>query len=172
MNKLIISIIGAAMLTISGTALAQDESPVERQKKGQHNKRGNQSMPLVSKVMRAVRHLDLSEEQKAGVKAVMHELKVAMRPINNEMNANNLQLKELVTADNYDETAVALVAETEGQLATDRLMLAGRAIADVYAQLTGEQRAELETMTAQRQERRGERRQTRKGEKVSEPVVE
>ncbi len=163
MNKLIISIISAAMLTVSGIALAQDDSPGERDRKGQHQRRGMQAMPLVSKVMRGVRHLDLSEEQKGGVKAVMHELKVAMRPINSEMKANHLQLGELVKADIYVESAVALVAETEGQLATDRLMLTSRAIADVYAQLTDEQRAELEIMAAQRQERGSERRRHRNG---------
>lgn len=170
MKKIIIPIISTAMLIVSGITLAQDDSPGERERRGKHQQRGMQAMPVVSNVMRAVRHLDLSEEQKAGVKAVMHELKVAMHPINSEKRANQLQLKDLVTADIYDETAVALLAETEGTLAADRLLLTSRAIADVYAQLTIEQKAELELMAADRQARKGERRQNRKGGGEPEPT--
>ena len=169
MNKLIVPIISTAMLIVSGIAMAQDDSPGVHERKGQHQKRDMQTMPVFSKVMRAVRQLGLSEEQKAGVKTVMHELKVAMRPINGELKANHSRLMELVKADIYDENAVALLAETEGQLSIDRLMITSRAIADIYAQLTDEQRAELEVM-AQRHARKGERRQKRKGGSDTEPT--
>lgn len=169
MKKLIIPIISTAMLIVSGTALAQDDFPGKGERKGQHQKRDMQAMPVVSKVMRAVRQLDLSEEQKAGVKTVMHELKVATRPINGELKANHLQLMDLIKADIYDENAIAILAETEGQLASDRLMLTSRAIADIYAQLTDGQRAELEVM-AQRHVRKSERRQKRKGGSDTEPT--
>lgn len=171
MNKLIITGISTIMLIASGTVLAQDEFTGERERNVKQQ-RGMQSMPVVSLLMRAVRHLDLSDEQKVAVKEVMHGLKVDMRPVNGEMKANHLQLKDLITADTFDENAVALLAETEGKLAADRLMITSRAISDIYAQLTDEQRVELKTMATERKARMGERRQKRKGGGGSESATE
>ena len=74
------------------------------------------------------------------------------------------KLKGLIKAENYDEQAVAEVAEQEGALAAERLILASRAMSEVYAQLTNEQRLELESMAAERTAKRAEKRQKRSAE--------
>lgn len=144
-------ILTTLLLTVTGMALAQDPE-------GRHHQRGDQSMPAVDELMRAIKRLDLSEEQKTSIKGIMHGLKTEERPLAREMKAGHQQLKELIKADSFDEAAVAALAEKEGALAAERLIITSRAMSGVYAQLTDEQRAELETMASERAAKRAARR--------------
>jgi len=171
MYKLMMTTMAGILLLVSGLVLAQDDFYGDRERNQKH-RRGMQAMPVVSQVMRAVRHLDLSDEQKSAVKEVMQGLRKESRPIMVEMKANHILLRDLIKAENYDEAAVAALAEAEGKLAAERLVITSRALSDVYAQLTEEQRAELETMAAERRERMSERRQKRKGSGKSEPIAD
>jgi Spy/CpxP family protein refolding chaperone len=166
MNKLIITIVSAIVLAASGAAMAQDFSDNpgaygEKGRKGQRSHRGMQQMPIAGQVMRAIQRLDLSDEQKQSIKAVQKLHKAEMHPIMLEMKAGHEQLKELIKAESYDADAVAAVAEKEGNLAAERIVLAGQALSQVFAILTDEQRAQLETMAVERQKRRQEKRQER-----------
>ena len=107
------------------------------------------------------RHLDLSDDQKADIKAIMHDLKTEERELAKEMKLGHEQLKELIKADSFDEEAVSRLADQEGALTAQRLMISSRALSEVYAQLTGEQRNELEIMAAKRAERRADKREQR-----------
>ena len=170
MYKLIITTTMALLLMLSGLALAQDDFYGDRERNQRH-KRGMPAMPVVSQVFRAVRRLDLSEDQKSAVKEIMQRLKQETRPIMGEMKANHVLLRDLIKAETYDEAAVAELAEAEGKLAAERLVFTSRALSDMYAQLTDEQREELETMAAERRERMNERRQQRKGGVENEPTA-
>lgn len=163
MNKLIITVISTLLLTSAGTALAQGfyGGPGN---KGQHQQRGMQAMPVVEQVMRGIRRLDLSDEQRESIRAVIQGLKTEVQPIMLEMKAGHLQLRELIKADSYDEDAVAALAEKEGSLAAERLMITSQALSEVLGHLTEEQRAELDEMAAERMARRGERRKAGAGE--------
>jgi len=121
-------------------------------------------MPGVERMMRGIMHLDLSDEQRASIKGIMHGLKAEERPLLKEMKSGHEQLKELIKAESFDEQAVATLAEKEGALAAERLIIASRAMSEVYAQLTDEQRTELETMAAERASRREGKRQKRSAE--------
>ena len=164
MNKLTKMMIGttitALLLTATVTAFAQD-SYGEPGRKGQHHQRGPQANPLVGQMMRGLRQLDLTDAQEESIKTVMQGLKAETRPIMQEMKAGHLQLKELIKADSYDEKAVAALAEKEGEMAARRLQIAGRAMSEVFSLLTDEQRAELDAMAAERQEKRTQRREQR-----------
>ena len=168
MKKLLITAISSLLLMSAGTAMAQDPAGGPG-KKARHQQGGMQAMPIVERVMRAIRHLDLDEEQKASIKVVMRGLKEDVRPLMHETRANHEQLKELVKAINFDDEAVAILAENEGDLAAKRMMLTSRALSDVYKVLTREQRDELAAMATQRQERRGGMRQKKgKGQDTDE----
>jgi protein CpxP len=108
--------------------------------------------------MRAVMHLDLSDEQENSIRGIMKSLKKNDRDLMKEMRSNQEQLKDLIKADTFDETAVADIAGKEGTLTTERLILASRAMSQVYALLTAEQREELSAMAAKRDARRAEKR--------------
>ena len=160
MNKINITIITTLMLTVSGMALAQDFSG-NPGNKGQRSQRGMQGAPMVDQLMRGIRRLDLEDEQKENVRAIMQGLKAETNPVMQKSRAVHLQLKELIKADVYDADAIAALAVQEGDFAAERMMITSRALSHVYNQLTPEQRDELETMATDRQEQRDERRAQR-----------
>ena len=161
-NMLTRTILATLLISFMGAALAQE--PVTEPTRKGHKQRGNHAMPAVAGMMRAIRHLDLSDDQKAEIKAIMQGLKTEERELAKEMKLGHEQLKELIKADNFDEEAVSRLADQEGALTAQRLMISSRALSEVYAQLTDEQRAELEIMAAKRAEKRTEKREQRSGQ--------
>ena len=157
MNKLIITIVSSLLLTTTGIVMAGNTDDGSGGKR-KHHQREMQAMPLVDKMVRAVRHLDLDEEQKAAVKAVVRNLKRDIHPIMAETKAGHRELKELIKAPAFNAEAVALLAQKEGELAAERLMLTSQALSTIYMLLTDEQRAELETKAAQRKKQHGDDR--------------
>ena len=163
MNKLIIIAFTGILLAGSGIVLAQDGYGGHGHK-GQRGQRGGQFMPLTDHFMRAIKQLDLSEDQKESIHTTMQAMKAEIGPVMGEMKAGHMQLKELIKADEFDEQAVSELAANEGDLAAERILITSRALSDVYAQLTDEQRTELEEMRAEHMERRAERRKQRSGD--------
>ena len=163
MNKISITIITSLLLTVSGMALAQDFSG-NPDNKGQRSQRGMQGSPLVDQLMRGIRRLDLEDEQRETVRGIMQGLKTETSPVMQKTRAVHLQLRELIKADVYDESAIAALAVQEGDFAAERMMITSRALSQVYGQLTPEQRDELATMAMDRQERRAERHAQRPGQ--------
>jgi len=159
-TRITITLLSLMLLSLAGTALAQ-ETAHGHAGKGQHHGRANFPMPVVDMMMRAVRHLDLSDEQTESIKGIMKSLKSDERQLTKEMRSGQEQLKGLIKADTFDEEAVADLAEKEGALTTRRLILASKAMSQVYAQLTDEQRAQLERMAEERAERGAEIRKQR-----------
>lgn len=160
MNKLIITIVTAMLLTTTGTAFAQD-SYGEPGRKGQRGPHNAQQIPVVGQIMRAIKQLELDEEQEQNIKAVVQELKSDIRPVMKETRASHQKLKELIKAENYDEQAVAALAEHEGQLAAERIVLTGKALSQVLGHLTDEQREQLDEMAAERKQQRAAKRKGR-----------
>lgn len=167
MNKLAKITTGAFLSTLllvfTGTAFAQDPiaEPTDNARKGQRHQRGNQFMPAVDRMMRGIKHLNLSDEQRTEIKTIMQTLKADQRLLSREMRAGHEHLKELIRAETFDEPAVAELAEKEGALAAERMIISSRAMSQVYGQLTDEQRAELEIMASERAEKRVEKREKR-----------
>ena len=163
MNKISITIISTLMLTVSGMALAQDFSG-NPGNKGQRSQRGMQGSPMVDQLMRGIRHLDLEDEQRENVRAIMQDLKAETSPVMQKTRAVHLQLRELIKADVYDESAIEALAVQEGDFVAERMMITSRALSEVYGQLTQEQRDELDAMAAERMERRADRQKQRPGQ--------
>jgi protein CpxP len=161
MNKLIITIISALMLTVSSAALAQNPDGGFGDK-GKRHQRGMQGNPFVEQVMRGIKRLDLEDEQRTSIRSIMQTLKTDSRTLMEQTKAGHLQLRSLITAENYDEAAVEALAEKEGELATERMILSSRALSKIYAQLNEEQQAELNAMAAERMANRAERGERRK----------
>ena len=104
---ILITLLAAVALT--GIAAAQDDTPPDGERKGDRQQRSMQATPGVEKMMRAIRHLDLSAEQKESFKAIMQAMKAEIRPIMHETKAGHLALRELIKADSFDEDAVAAI---------------------------------------------------------------
>jgi len=154
MKPLMKTILATTLLMSAGTTLAQDNN-FDRNDRGPRAQRGVAGMPIIERVVRAIHRLDLSDEQKDSIRAAMRDLRADAGPIMSEIKAGHKQLRELITANEYDENAVAEVATKEGDLATERLVIASRTLATVLGYLTDEQRAQLDEMAAQRQRSHG-----------------
>jgi len=157
MKPLMKTILAATFLMSAGTTFAQDND-FDRGDRGPRAQRGMPGMPIVEQIVRALHRLDLSDEQKENIRAAMRDLRVDAGPIMDEIKAGHKQLRELITAAEYDENAVAEVAAKEGNLTTERLVIASRTSATILAYLTDEQRAQLDEMAAQRQQHFGGKR--------------
>ncbi len=161
------TILAAAFLMSTGSAIAQhtDSGHGQSHNKGRHHgPRRMQAMPMVEHLVRALHHLDLSDEQKESIHAVRQQLKSDVRPVMEEMKAGHTQLRDLVKAPEYDAAAVAELAAKEGELAAERLVMTSQALAEVRGYLTDEQRAELDKIALKRQHNRNEKRQRRSAE--------
>ena len=170
MNKLIITVISALFLSATGMAMAQDtdkgpdKGPDKAAgKKSQRHHRGNQPTSAVEQLSRAIRKLDLSEEQKTSIHGVFKQLRTDIRPIMEEAKAGHHQLRVLTMAKEFDQTAVAALAEKEGDLAAQRMMLTSMAMSNALGYLTEEQRNQLDTMIAERKQRGKKHKERGKG---------
>lgn len=154
MNKLMISVVTALLLTMTGMVVAQDGGPAPGNK-GQRPHHARQAPPqtMVEGLMRAIKRLDLSDEQKEGIWATVHNLKGQLHPVMIEMKSGQEELRALISSADYDAKAVAALAKKEGALTEKRILLTSEAVANVLGQLTQEQRAQLDAMKAERKQR-------------------
>lgn len=154
MNKFMPTLIASILLIVAGTAMAGNYG--DQGKRGKHHQRGPHGSMMVEQFTRELGQLDLSDEQKASVKLTMQDLRKQSRSISGELRDNQMQLRDVIKADTWDEEAAAKLAANEGDLTAQRTLLTSKAMAGIYAQLTDEQRAELEAKAAERRERRSE----------------
>ncbi len=161
MKLLTSTLLCTTLMASTGAVLAEDGGDGSG-RSGRHHARGMQGMPMVEHVVRSLHRLDLSEEQREDVHAVLREMKAAIRPVMEETRAGHEQLKELIKATSFDEEAVAALASKEGQLAAERMIIASRAFSDVYVVLTDEQREELNAMSERRKQHKSKMRRHKK----------
>lgn len=154
MKTLMKTILAATFLMSAGATFAQN-TEYGPGNPGPRGQRGLQGMPVVEQLVHALYHLDLSDEQKEGIRAVLQDLRADLDPIMAEMKAARAQLKELVKADEYDEDAVAELATKEGDLVAERLVITSRALSEVFSYLTDEQRAKLDGIVAHHMKHHG-----------------
>jgi Spy/CpxP family protein refolding chaperone len=160
MNKLIATAFVSFMLVAAGSALAGDRSGGPG-KGGKHQQRGPEGSQIVERFQHALRQLDLSEEQKAATKVIMEDLREQSREIGQELRDNQMALRNLITADTWNENDAARLAAQEGDLTAQRTLLMSKAMSDIYAQLTSDQRAEMAASAEERQERHSAKREAR-----------
>ena len=162
MNKYLITIIATLLIASTGSVFAQgpDGRPGNKghERKSHHHQRGMQATPALDQLMRALRRLDLSDEQKANTRAILEVMKAEIHPIMAEIKAGQDELKELIQSTAFDEDAIRALAEKEGDLTAERVMITSLALSRVMGELTEEQRTKLATMAAERREKRSAKR--------------
>jgi Spy/CpxP family protein refolding chaperone len=130
-----------------------------------------QAMPMIDGMLRAFRHLDLSDEQKENVKATVRGLREDIRPLMSQARELHKQMGEQVRAAEYDAGAVAALADQEGDLLAERIKLTAAAMSQARSYLTGEQLEQLAAM-AEKRKQRGKARGGKKGGKGQKPQTE
>ena len=108
-------------------------------------------------VERLSRRLDLDETQEQNVQNVVEAAKPQFEALRERARATRTAMRELNIEDPDYAAKLDNLAAEQGQLATERTVLLGRLRADVGAQLTPEQRAEVNEMMDRFRDRGGRR---------------
>ena len=162
MNKQIKFCLLLTGLLLAGNCVAADRGSRQDRmhQRGDHGGPG-MSAPLIQHLSRAVRRLDLSDDQQQSIRADLTGLRETLKPLAMELRENRKELQGLITASNYDADAVAANAQEHGALTAEITTISSATASLVLAQLTDAQRAELKTMNENRKARRNERRAPR-----------
>lgn len=105
----------------------------------------------------AVQRLELSTEQEDTIRAIFAANRDDLKANFEAGRALKEEMRDLLSAEVLDEEALADIAVREGSLAEERVLLTVGVAAQVLAELTDEQKAELQAMRSERSERRRER---------------
>ncbi|MEE4173915.1 MAG: periplasmic heavy metal sensor [Xanthomonadales bacterium] len=146
----------AALLAGSSLALAGPEHP------GHGGKGYKADFDPARQLSQSVKRLDLSDDQREAIQALFEanrEDLLANREAGRELRE---ELEALMREDTLDTDALADLAEREGELAEERILLGGTLASEVLAELDADQRDELAALRDERQERRRARFSGRK----------
>ena len=113
-----------ATLMFAGASFAADHGPGKgrMQKDRMHQRGPDMGMQVIEHLGKALRRLDLSEEQKESIHADMKGLREELKPLVKEIHQGRKELHGLITADSYDADAAAAIAEQQGELTTQVTM--------------------------------------------------
>jgi len=109
---------------------------------------------MVQHLARAADKLQISDEQMDKIFAVADASRGDYRQLDRQIRDNRKALRAVVESDPYDPQAVAELADIQGNLTTQLIVLNARVRADIRLLLTPEQR---ERIKQHRSQRRGKR---------------
>ena len=165
MKKRIKLVLLLAALAASGMAMAADHGdrgkPMHHRggpDMGMHNRGGpDMGMQVIEHLKRALRRLDLSDEQRDAIRSNMSGMREDLRPLVKQIHEGRRELHEIISSGEYDPEAAAVIASQQGELTEELTMLISGMAASVLAELSDEQRAELKAMGEKRRAHREER---------------
>ena len=158
------------VLMLTAFLLAGNTLAAER---GQHSERMHArggpdiGMQVIQHLTKAIRRLDLSEEQKTAVRAEFSGMKEDLRPLIRQLHEGRKELRGVIISEQYDADAVAAIAEQQGTLTAEITVLVSEIASSVLARLTDEQRADLQAMGVERREHREGHRETMRARRES-----
>jgi Spy/CpxP family protein refolding chaperone len=110
-------------------------------------------LPAITHLTRAFRHLGLSEDQRQAIHADLQAMREEIRPLVRQFHASRRALHEQIMAEGFDEEAVAALAAEQGKLTAEITTIVSGTAAAMLAQLTDEQRSELQALAEKRRAR-------------------
>jgi Spy/CpxP family protein refolding chaperone len=141
MNNLILILIVISLLATT-IALA-----------GKHRPEDNR-MTSGEPIAALARHLDLSEEQQAVIRESFEDSREQGQLLRKQMDQLRKQITENIRANGYQEDQVRPMVENNISLMVDAIMLRIETMAEIYEQLTPEQRTEADKFMESRGPRR------------------
>lgn len=102
----------------------------------------------------AVQRLDLTDAQQDAIRSIFEANREDMMANFEASRALRAEIEALLREDTLNTDALAELAEREGELAEERVLLGGTLASEVLAELDEDQRDELAALRDERQERR------------------
>jgi Spy/CpxP family protein refolding chaperone len=109
-------------------------------------------------IERMAKHLDLSAEQRTSIEAIVTASRAAAAPYREQLSILRGDLRELVEADEYYEEQVRIMLDARAADMVELMVIGTRTIHDVRAELTSEQRVEVDEMLERMLDKAGPRR--------------
>lgn len=100
---------------------------------------------MLGGMVRVLRRLDLSSEQRDQVHAILDAARPQFKTHADAMRAGREQLRELSPA-KFDEAAVRAIAQNQAKEMTEMIVLSQKVRSQIYAVLTPEQQSKLAEM--------------------------
>lgn len=127
----------------------------DRGKRGMKGKRGMRGKGHGGMMFK---QLDLTDDQKAQMKAIREQSRESTKSLHEQMKANRLQLAQLTANGTFDEASVAAIAQQQGQIHAQIIVAKEKVKAQTFNILTAEQKAKVATLKAERQQKMQERK--------------
>lgn len=102
--------------------------------------------------------LDMTEQQRADTKAILDDSRQQMVKLRDQMRENRGQLRDLAGQADFDEAAVRSIADKQGDLKAETMLLRARQRHEMRVVLTDEQRVQLDQMWTRNKHRGGGKR--------------
>ena len=120
----------------------------DRYERGEHkgkycNKHGKKSSGRMEYM---IKHLDLSEQQAKQVRSIRENYQPKMQALREKMKENRKELREAMHADTIEQGKIKKLAQTMGELKTNKIMLRSEMRAEIHKVLTKEQREKMKSM--------------------------
>lgn len=106
-------------------------------------------------VNRMAERLELSEEQVAGVRAVIDRHTDARRELSDRMRQRQADVRALTEGESLDEEALRAAADAQADVMADRIVLRATVRSEIRAVLDPEQREAFDAMQSERRGSRG-----------------
>lgn len=149
-KKLTTAVVLASSLSLSGVALADDNSEGHDKKRGCHKA----MMKPQDKLRKVLRKLDLSDEQREQVKAIKAAKKDKSQAVKAKMKQYHEEMRTLIESDNYSEDAVLNLRAQYQTTFDEKAVLFASSMNEINALLTDEQLAKKEKIIAKMKEKR------------------
>jgi periplasmic protein CpxP/Spy len=154
-----ITLIAALVSTIGLTALPSLAGPGHN-----HGQRQDHSgMGHHHKMMKMMKKLDLSDNQKLAVHSIFENAMESAEPLHEQMKKIAKALHEEMQKDPVDQNKLRQLAADKANTKVDLMLLHKNTMTKVKAELTEEQIAKLDKMKAKRKQKREERRTNKHG---------
>lgn len=115
-------------------------------KMGSHHKHGGRGF----NVEHMAEKLNLADDQRIQIEAIMEESKQQMTDLREKMQTNREQLRELMQQSPLNEVEVRKVADAQGDLKADMIVQRAQKRAKINTILTDDQRTQLKEMRGKR----------------------
>jgi Spy/CpxP family protein refolding chaperone len=100
-----------------------------------------------------VHKLDLTDAQRAQLKAIMAKEKPTLQPLMQQMAQGHSQLRELVMSGTFDEAKARELASQQSQTMTELTVQHARIASEMVQILTPDQKTKLTTLISQHEQR-------------------
>ena len=147
-KSLLASALIVGSLGLAGTASAKPfgEGPGCDREGHHHMEMGHKRGDKGFNVDRMAKQFNLTDDQRTQIEAIVEASKPQMIELGDKMKANGEQLRELTQQSPLNEAEVRRVADAQGDLKTEMIVLRAQQRAKIDAVLTDEQRAQLKEM--------------------------